>query len=32
MRNDKGIVINMNAKQKGVQLSLGADGMSITMK
>ncbi len=32
MRNDKGVVINMNAKQKGVQLSLGADGMSITMK
>ncbi len=32
MRNDKGVVINMNASQTGVQLSLGADGMSITMK
>ncbi len=32
MRNDKGVVINLNARQKGVQLSLGADGMSITMK
>ncbi len=32
MRNDKGVVINMNASQTGVQLSLGTDGMSITMK
>jgi hypothetical protein len=32
MRNDKGVVINMNAKQKGVQLSLGANGMIISMK
>ena len=32
MKNDKGVVINMNAKQTGVQFSLGADGMSITMK
>ena len=32
MRNDKGVVINLKAAQKGVQLTLGAEGFSITMK
>jgi len=32
MRNTKGVVINMKAAQKGVQLSLGAQGLSISMK
>jgi hypothetical protein len=32
MRNAKGVVINLKAAQKGVQLSLGTDGLSITMK
>jgi hypothetical protein len=32
MRNDKGVVINLNADQTGAQLSLGTDGLKITMK
>ena len=32
MRNDKGVVINLTSDQTGVQLSLGTDGMKITMK
>ena len=32
MRNDKGVVINLNSEQTGVQLSLGSDGLMITMK
>ncbi|MDD5641464.1 MAG: hypothetical protein PHX53_07410 [Syntrophales bacterium] len=32
MRNEKGTVINLKATQKGVQLSLGGQGMNITMK
>jgi hypothetical protein len=32
MRNDKGVVINLKSEQTGVQLSLGSDGLSITMK
>ncbi len=32
MRNNKGVDIILKSDQKGVQLSLGADGLSITMK
>jgi hypothetical protein len=32
MRNDKGVVINLLSDQTGVQLSLGSDGLKITMK
>jgi len=32
MRNDKGVVINLNADQTGAQLNLGTDGLKITMK
>ncbi len=32
MRNDKGVVINLLSDQTGVQLSLGTDGLSISMK
>jgi hypothetical protein len=32
MRNDKGVVINLRAEQQGVQLNLGVDGFTITMK
>jgi len=32
MRNDKGVVINLKADQTGVQLNLGSDGLTITMK
>jgi hypothetical protein len=32
MRNEKGVVINLIADQKGAQLSLGTDGLKITMK
>lgn len=32
MRNDKGVVINLVSEQTGVQLSLGSDGLKITMK
>ncbi len=32
MRNDKGVVINLLSDQTGVQLSLGTDGLAITMK
>jgi hypothetical protein len=32
MRNDKGVVINLRSAQQGVQLNLGVDGFSITMK
>ncbi len=32
MRNNKGVVINLKAKQTGVELSLGGEGLSITMK
>lgn len=32
MRNEKGTVINLKATQKGVQLSLGAQGLNIVMK
>ncbi|MBI4643759.1 MAG: hypothetical protein HY790_00320 [Deltaproteobacteria bacterium] len=32
MRNAKGVVINLKATQTGVQLSLGAQGLSIAMK
>ncbi len=32
MRNDKGVVINLISDQTGVQLSLGTDGLAISMK
>jgi hypothetical protein len=32
MRNDKGVVINLISDQTGVQLSLGSDGLTISMK
>jgi hypothetical protein len=32
MRNDKGVVINLISDQTGVQLSLGTDGLKISMK
>jgi len=32
MRNEKGVVINLKATQKGVQLSLGGQGLKISMK
>ena len=32
MRNSKGVVINLRSAQQGVQLNLGVDGFSITMK
>ena len=32
MRNAKGVVINLKATQTGIQLSLGAQGLSIAMK
>lgn len=32
MRNDKGVVINLLSDQTGVQLSLGTDGLTISMK
>ena len=32
MRNDKGVVINLSSDQTGVQLSLGTDGLMITLK
>jgi hypothetical protein len=32
MRNDKGVVVNLLSDQTGVQLSLGTDGLNITMK
>lgn len=32
MRNDKGVVINLLSDQTGVQLSLGTDGLAISMK
>ena len=32
MRNDKGVVINLLSDQTGAQLSLGTDGLKITMK
>jgi hypothetical protein len=32
MRNDKGVIINLKAKQKGAELQLGPEGFSITMK
>jgi hypothetical protein len=32
MRNAKGVVINLKAEQTGVQLTLGAQGLAITMK
>lgn len=32
MRNGKGVVINLRSAQQGVQLNLGVDGFSITMK
>lgn len=32
MRNAKGVVINLKAIQTGVQLTLGARGLSIVMK
>jgi hypothetical protein len=32
MRNAKGVVINLKATQTGVQLTLGASGISIKMK
>jgi len=32
MRNQKGVVINLKATQTGVQLSLGGQGLAITMK
>jgi len=32
MRNNKGVVINLRSAQQGVQLNLGVDGFSITMK
>jgi hypothetical protein len=32
MRNDKGVVINMKAEQKGVAVTLGAQGLTITME
>ncbi|MFI5355030.1 MAG: hypothetical protein ACHQX0_05410 [Desulfobaccales bacterium] len=32
MRNGKGVVINLVSEQTGVQLSLGSDGLTITLK
>jgi len=32
MRNEKGVLINLKSDQTGVQLSLGADGLSVSMK
>ncbi len=32
MRNEKGVVINLVSDQTGVQLSLGTDGLKISMK
>ena len=32
MRNDKGVVINLRSAQQGVQLNLGVDGFTISMK
>lgn len=32
MRNEKGVVINLLSDQTGVQLSLGTDGLVISMK
>lgn len=32
MRNGNGVVINLKAKQTGVQLSLGGQGLTISMK
>jgi len=32
MRNAKGVVINLKAEQTGVQFTLGAKGLSISMK
>lgn len=32
MRNEKGVVINLLSDQTGAQLTLGASGVSITMK
>jgi hypothetical protein len=32
MHNEKGVTINLTAEQTGVQLSLGANGLIITMK
>jgi hypothetical protein len=32
MRNNKGVVINLRSAQQGVQLNLGVDGFSLTMK
>jgi hypothetical protein len=32
MRNAKGVVINMKALQTGVQLTLGTQGLAVTMK
>jgi len=32
MRNTKGVVINLKSAQTGVQLSLGAEGLSLSMK
>ena len=32
MRNDKGVVINLLSDQTGAQLSLGTDGLKITLK
>jgi hypothetical protein len=32
MRNEKGVVINLKASQTGVQFSLGAEGLIISMK
>jgi hypothetical protein len=32
MRNDKGVVINLLSDQTGVQLNLGTDGLTISMK
>jgi hypothetical protein len=31
-RNEKGVVINLNATQQGVNLTLGTDGFTISMK
>ncbi len=32
MRNDKGVIINLKASQEGVNLQLGPQGLTITMK
>jgi hypothetical protein len=32
MRNNQVVVINLRSAQPGVQLNLGVDGFSITMK